>query len=93
MDNISQRRHFSARVPLDTQSLQELNDYFVDLCWDPDYKEPTPAEVCEEIQAPEISERHVWMCLQYLKKTATGPDMIPYWIWKIHAEIFAPIYI
>ena len=50
-----------------------------------------PPEVCEEIQAPEISERHVWMCLQYLMKTATGPDMILYWIWKNHAEIFAPM--
>ena len=89
--NLSQRRHSSAKVYLDTQSLQELNDYFADLCSDPDYKDPTPAEVCEEIQSPEISERHVWMCLQYLKKTATGPDMIPYWIWKNHAEIFAPI--
>ena len=67
MHNLSQRRHSSAKVYLDTQSLQELNDYFADFCWDPDYKEPTPAEVCEEIQAPEISERHVWMCLQYLK--------------------------
>ena len=91
VDNLSQRRLSSAKASLDTQSLQELNDYFADLCWDPDYKEPTPAEDCEEIQAPEISERHVWMCLQYLKKTATGPDMIPYWIWKNHAEIFAPI--
>ena len=50
-----------------------------------------PAEVCEEIQAREISERHEWMCPQYLMKTATGPDMIPYWIWKYHAEIFAPM--
>lgn len=91
VDDLSQHRHSSAKVSLGTESLQELNDYFADLCRDPDYKEPTPAEVCEEIQAPEISERHVRMCLQYLKKTATGPDLIPYWIWKNHAEILAPI--
>ena len=26
-----------------------------------------------------------------LKKTATGPDQIPYWVWKDQAEIFTPI--
>lgn len=26
-----------------------------------------------------------------LNKTATGPDSIPFWLWKDHAEILAPV--
>ena len=40
---------------------------------------------------PVISERQVWNSLSALKRTATGPDQIPYWVWKEHAEIFTPI--
>ena len=54
----------SAKVSLDKESLDELNDYFVDLCWDTEYKQPTLAEVNNDCHAPEISERHGWNCLQ-----------------------------
>ena len=50
-----------------------------------------PSQVNDEIHAPEISERHVWNCLKHLKKTATGTDLIPFWVWRDHAEIFTPI--
>ena len=30
----------------------------------------------------------LWNCLQHLKKTATRPDLIPFWVWRDHAEIF-----
>ena len=88
---MSQRRSSSAKVSLDEKSLCELNDYFADLCFDNEYKNPTLAEITDEALAPEISERHVWNCLQHLKKTATGPDQVPFWIWKDHAEIFTPV--
>ena len=29
--------------------------------------------------------------MQHLKKTATGPDLIPFWVWRDHAEMFAPL--
>ena len=73
------------------QSLAELNDYFAELSWDSAYKQPTPAQVESGVQVPEISERQVWNCLQHLKKTATGPDLIPFWVWRDHAEIFTPL--
>ena len=91
MDNLSQRRCSSAKVALDVQSLTELNDYFAELCCDSAYKQPTPAQVQSGVQVPEISEREVWYCLQHLKKTATGPDLITFWVWRDHAEIFAPL--
>ena len=48
-------------------------------------------EIRENCEVPEISERQVWNVLRGLKKTATGPDQIPYWVWKDQAEIFTPI--
>ena len=69
VDNLSQRRSISANVTLDTKSLEELNDYFADLCTDDAYTKPVPAIVDKSLEAPQISERHVWNCLQHLKKT------------------------
>jgi hypothetical protein len=48
-------------------------------------------EICEDVNAPEISEIQLWNNLTHLKKSATGPDLIPYWVWKEHAEIMTPI--
>ena len=31
------------------------------------------------------------MTLSRIKKTASGPDCIPYWVWKANATILAPI--
>ena len=91
MDSLSQRRCSSAKVTLDMQSLAELNDYFAELCWDRAYVQPTPAQVESGVQVPETSERQVWNCLQHLKKTTTRPDLIPFWVWRDHAEIFTPL--
>ena len=92
-DSLSQCRCSSAKVTLilDMQYLAELNDYFAELCWDGAYKRPTPAQVESGVQVPEISERQVWNCLQHLKKTATGPDLIPFWVWRDHVEIFTSL--
>ena len=87
VDSLSQRRCFSAKVTLDMQSLAEMNDYFAELCWDSAYKQPTPAQFESGVQVPEISERQVWNCLQHLKKAATGPDLIPFWVWRDRAEL------
>ena len=91
VDSLSQRRCSSAKVTLDMQSLAELNDYFAELCWDSAYKQPTTAQVESGVQVPEISERQIWNCLQHPKKTATGPDLIPFWVWRDYAEIFTPL--
>ena len=45
----------------------------------------------DDVNVPEIAEIQVWNNLKHLKKTGTGPDLIPYWIWKEHAEIMTPI--
>ena len=78
-------------VTLYMQSLAELNDYFAEFCQDSAYKQPTPAQLERGVQVPEISERQVWNCLQHLKKTATGSDLIPFWVWRDHTEIVTPL--
>ena len=45
----------------------------------------------DDVNVPEISDIQVCNNLKHLKKTATGPDLIPYWIWKEHTEIMTPI--
>jgi hypothetical protein len=36
-----------------------------------------------------VSEDEVFKLLKGLKRTAAGPDELPFWLWKTHAEIFA----
>ena len=55
------------------------------------YTAPTPLEIGEEVEIPTVSERVVWNTLQRIKKTATGPDAVPYTVWKDHAELVTPV--
>ena len=80
VDLISQRRR-STNVSLDRETAQDLYEFFGELCRDGDYVEPALLEIGPEVEVPEISERYVWNTLSSLKKTATGPDQIPYWVW------------
>ena len=60
----------------------DLSDYFAKLCFDDTYTEPTAVAMRSTVEIPEISERQVWNSLRALKRTATGPDHIPYWLGK-----------
>ena len=77
-----------AVLSLDHDSLRELNNYFAELCTDDVYTAPKPLEIGEEVEIPTVSERVVWNTLQRIKKTATGPDAIPYTVWKDHAWVW-----
>ena len=70
-----------------------MNEFFGELCIDSDYVEPTLLEIGPEVEVPEISVRYIWNTMSSLKKTATGPDQILYWVWKDQVEIFTPIII
>ena len=43
------------------------------------------------VEVPEITQRQVCNALIKLKRTATGPDNIPFWIWKDQAELLTPV--
>ena len=68
-----------------------MNDYFHELFTDQNYIAPVDVVVRSEIEVPDIPERPFWKSLSNIKRTATGPDGIPFWVWKEHAEILTPI--
>ena len=90
-DDITQRRTHSNSVVLNNTFANQLNDYFHGLCTDRNYVAPVDVVVGSEIEVPEIPERLVWKSLGKIKRTATAPDSIPFWVWKEHAEILSPI--
>ncbi|PFX21813.1 hypothetical protein AWC38_SpisGene13665 [Stylophora pistillata] len=90
VDALSQRRS-SLLINLDKNSLVCLNDYFANLCYDDIYIRPIDMDILDSVKPPKISERCVWNTLVHVKKTATGPDDLPYWIWKDCAELLTPI--
>ena len=49
--------------------------------------QPLHVVVASEIEVPEIPESLVWKSLSNMKRTAMGPDRIPFWVWKEHAKI------
>ena len=73
----SQRRN-STYVNLDSDSLNDLNDFFALLCSDDSYVSPSDVVIAPDVEIPKITERQVWNILAKLKRTATGPDEIPY---------------
>ena len=90
VDLISQRRN-STFVNLDLDSLNDLNDFFAQLCSDDSYAPPSDVVITPDVEIPQITERQVWNILAKLKRTATGPDEIPYWFWADHAELLIPV--
>ena len=55
------------------------------------YERPADVVVPEHVTVPEISERQIWENLRKLKRTVTGPDEIPSWIWREHTELLTPV--
>ena len=52
---------------------------------------PTHELIEGDVEVPEITERQVWNTLTKLKRTAKGPDNIPFWIWEDHAELLTAV--
>ena len=82
---VPQRRN-AALITLDRESLDQLNEYFGNLCSDNNYIQPVDDHIDPDVKAPTIPAGLVWSTLSNLKKTATGPDEIPFWFLKEHAN-------
>ena len=52
---------------------------------------PSDVVIAPDVEIPQKTERQVWNILEKLKRTATGPDDIPYWLWEDHAELLTPV--
>ena len=48
-------------------------------------------QISLEVSEPKITERQVCNALTKLKRTATGPDDIPFWVWKDYAELLTTV--
>ena len=45
----------------------------------------------EKHVSPRLNETEVMMALSKIKKTASGLDSIPYWVWSDNALLLAPV--
>ena len=90
VDSILQR-HRMGVTSLDHNSHCKLNNYFGKLCTDETYVEPELLEIGDDTEIPTITKQQAWNCLRSIKRTATGPDSIPYAVWKDHAELLTPL--
>ena len=90
LTRVSQRRN-AALITLDRESLDQLNEYFGNLYNDNNYIQPVDAHIDPDVKVSTISVGLIWNTLSNLKKTATGPDKIPFWLLKEHAELLTPV--
>ena len=52
---------------------------------------PEPVDIPEGTPVPEVDEYSVWRLLVHQKRTAPGPDELPYWLWRDYADYLAPV--
>ena len=90
MDLVSQRCN-STYVNLNSDSLNDLNDFFALLCSDDSYVPPPDVVITPDVEILQITERKVWNIFAKLKRTANGPDEIPYWFRADHVKLFTPV--
>ena len=91
MDKITLRKQKSPPY-LENEFLAILNDYFGDLRNDENYVKPVPLEVNLETHPPsELQEFDVMMALSKIKKTATVPDGLPFWVWRDNCTTPPPV--
>ena len=71
--------------------VQDLNEYFATLGVDDHYVEHVSVDMKEDTCATSMSSTQVFNTLSKIKKTATGPDALPFWIWKENAVVLIPV--
>ena len=72
-------------------SPNEINNFFCTVNTDPVYKPTHAVVIPESCKIPALTVSCVTESLLKLKRTASGPDGIPYWIWKEFAYDLAPV--
>ena len=68
-----------------------INTYFQSINTDPAYSAPELLSIPMDTKIPSVSLDKVYDFLRKQKRTACGPDDLPYRFWNIYAEILAPI--
>ncbi len=87
VNSISGRNSTSAPI-LDPH---DINHYFQSINTDPNYSAPIQVQIPEGTRIPVIPEHIVQKFLLNLKRTSSGPDELPFWLWRDFAYDLAPI--
>ena len=67
-------------------NVKDINTHFQSINTDINYVEPALLEIMPELQkVPAIYEITVFKASAHMKRTATGPDDLPFWFWKEYA--------
>ena len=90
IDQMSYRKA-EADLNLNNHFTEELNDYFAKVCFDNSYVALDPVYVSADITLLKYNETEVFVALSNAERTATGPDEIPFWIWRDYADVFAQV--
>ena len=67
-----------------------INLYFQSINIDDQYSSPEVLSIPDGTRIPTIEVHTVWKFLSTLKRTAPGPDELPFWIWRDYAYQLAP---
>ena len=73
-------------------NVNDINTHFQSINTDISYVEPALLEIIPELhKVPVIHEISVFNALARVKRTATGPDDLPFWFWKKYALKLTPV--
>ena len=79
-------------IPVSTQiDPSDINVHFQKINTDCNYKSPDLCEIPEGTRIPSLSTDMVRQFLDNPRKTAVGPDDIPYWFWRNFSSDLAPV--
>ena len=62
-----------------------INIYFQSINIDDQYSSPKVLSIPDGTHIPTIEGHTVWKFLSTLKRTAPGPDELPFWVWRDYA--------
>ncbi|PFX24658.1 hypothetical protein AWC38_SpisGene10718 [Stylophora pistillata] len=68
-----------------------INKYLCSINSDPEYIAPAPIDIPDDARIPTIPPHVVQLFLSKLKRTACGPDELPYWLFREFAHDLAPV--
>ena len=71
-------------------SPDEINDYFCTINTDPNYIDPEILSIPDGTRTPKVTSLTVCNILLNLKRTTSGPDQLPFWLWRDFAFDLAP---
>ena len=68
-----------------------INQHFQKINTDPSYSSPILQTIPDGTRIPTVNEHSVQVILSQQKRTASGPDGLPYWLWRDFSPLLAPV--